>query len=243
MAETIRNRRTIMWNGKRKALTFSYDDGTTQDIRLAEIFRRYGCKATFNLNSGLLGQPGELMRDGVRVGHNKVSADRVRQIYNGFEIASHTLTHPNLTQLSEEQIVCEVEEDRNHLSELVGYEVVGMAYPCGGVNQDERVAEIIKRRTGIRYARTTMSTYRFDPQDDLMRFCPTVHHHADWEAMFRLGEQFLALSPQTPSVFYIWGHSFEFDLRPSWNEFEDFCRMMAGREDIFYGTNSEVLLP
>ena len=30
-----------MWNGKMKALTFSYDDGVEQDIRLIEILDRY----------------------------------------------------------------------------------------------------------------------------------------------------------------------------------------------------------
>ena len=39
--------------GKKKAVTFSYDDGVEQDIRLTELFRQYGAKATFNLNSGL----------------------------------------------------------------------------------------------------------------------------------------------------------------------------------------------
>ena len=39
----------------KKAVTFSYDDGVTQDIRLVEIFNRYGLKSTFNLNSELLG--------------------------------------------------------------------------------------------------------------------------------------------------------------------------------------------
>ena len=29
-----------MWNGKMKALTFSYDDGVEQDIRLIEILDR-----------------------------------------------------------------------------------------------------------------------------------------------------------------------------------------------------------
>ena len=43
-----------MWNGKKKAITFSFDDGVTQDRRLVEIFNKYGLKATFNLNSELL---------------------------------------------------------------------------------------------------------------------------------------------------------------------------------------------
>jgi hypothetical protein len=28
----------------------------------------------------------------------------------------------------------------------------------------------------------------------------------------------------------------------SWEKFEDICRKLAGRADIFYGTNREVLL-
>ena len=41
--------------GKKKALTFSYDDGVLQDIRPDEMFRKYGMKATYNLNSDFLG--------------------------------------------------------------------------------------------------------------------------------------------------------------------------------------------
>ena len=37
--------------GRAKAVTFSYDDGVVQDKRLAEIFNKYGIKATFNFNS------------------------------------------------------------------------------------------------------------------------------------------------------------------------------------------------
>ena len=48
------------WNGKMKAITFSYDDAVTQDVRLIEIFNKYGLKCTFNINSELLGKPGEL---------------------------------------------------------------------------------------------------------------------------------------------------------------------------------------
>lgn len=49
-----------MFDGKMKAVTFSYYDGVTQDIRLIEMLDRYGLKATFNLNSELLGKSGSL---------------------------------------------------------------------------------------------------------------------------------------------------------------------------------------
>ena len=44
-----------MFGGKNKAVTFSYDDGVLQDVRTIEILNKYGLKATFNINSGLLG--------------------------------------------------------------------------------------------------------------------------------------------------------------------------------------------
>ena len=50
-----------MFNGKMKAVTFSFDDGVTQDRRLIEIFNKYNLKATFNINSELLGKDGQLM--------------------------------------------------------------------------------------------------------------------------------------------------------------------------------------
>ena len=69
---------------------------------------------------------------------------------------------------------------------------------------------------------------------------PTVYY-IDTDEMFALGEKFLALKPDEPALFYVWGHSYEFDAWDFWARFEDFCRMMSGKEDIFYGTNREVL--
>ena len=71
-----------MWLNKyNKAVTFSYDDGVTQDKRLIELFDKYGLKATFNINSELLGQPGELLREGVVVSHIKNNPDEIKEIY------------------------------------------------------------------------------------------------------------------------------------------------------------------
>ena len=230
-----------MFHGKSKAVTFSYDDGVTQDQRLIDLFDRYGLKATFNLNSGLLGTAGSLIRADKTVAHVKPRACEVREIYRGHEIAGHTLTHPSLVGLDEEEIVRQVEEDRQALSELAGYEVVGMAYCGGGVNYDARVAEIIRRRTGMKYCRTTQTDESFAPQSDLYVFRPTVWH-GDWDRLFALGERFLAAESGRPAVLYVWGHAYEFDIDHTWERFEEFCRLISGKPDVFYGTNREVLL-
>ena len=38
-------------------------------------------------------------------------------------------------------------------------------------------------------------------------------------------------------------HTYELDAEDgAWERFEDLCRLISGKKDIFYGTNSEVLL-
>ncbi len=229
-------------SGKLKAVTFSYDDGVTQDIRLIELLNKYNLKCTFNLNSELLSQKGIIIRNGQRISHYKIHPDDVRNLYEGHEIAVHTLTHPNLTQCSDDEIIRQVETDRVNLSNLAGYDVVGMAYPCGGANNDDRVAKIIKENTGVKYCRTITTNDCFDIQENIYRFNPTSHH-LDFEKLMRLGEEFIALKSETPKIFYIWGHSYEMDFSADyWVKLENFFKLISNKDDIFYGTNKDVLI-
>ena len=229
--------------GKAKALTFSYDDGVTQDKRLIEMFNKYDLKCTFNLNSELLGKPGALNMAGKKVDHNKVNPEEVRALYAGHEVAVHTLTHPLLPMIEDDgEIIRQVEQDRLNLSELCGYEVIGMAYPCGGQNHDDRVADIIRNNTGVKYSRTIESSNSFDLQENLFRFNPSVYH-LHFDKMMELGKEFVELTPDEPKLFYIWGHSYEMDYDNSyWQKLEDFFKLISGKDDIFYGNNTEVLL-
>ncbi len=212
-----------------KAVTFSYDDGVAQDKRLIALFNQYGLKGTFNLNSELFGRG------------NRIPAHEIWETYAGHEIAVHTLTHPTLTHCSEAEIIRQVAQDRANLSEIAGYEVVGMAYPGGGVNYNHDVAEIIRRNTAIQYARTTVCSVNCDLQSNLLEFLPSTKH-TDFYELFTVAHKFLELQPTEPKLFYIWGHSYELDFEDNWERFENFCKLIANRDDIFYGTNREVLL-
>lgn len=224
-----------------KAVTFSYDDGVTQDIRLVEILNRYGLKATFNLNSELLGKDGCLDILGKKISHYKLQPHEINEVYKAHEIASHTLTHPDLTEMSAEDVIRQVERDRLNLSELSGVEVIGMAYPGKQPNYNSRIAQIIEDSTGVKYARTTICSNDFSPQRDLYEFHPSVFHR-DWERLYNLAEKFIELEPKNENIFYIWGHSYEFDINDEWDDFEKFCKFISNRSDIFYGTNKEILL-
>ena len=226
----------------KKAITFSYDDGVTQDVQMIELMNKYGIKGTFNLNSELLGTGMFLSGTNYRLCHYKIRPEDVRGLYEGHEVAVHTLTHPNLTTLEDAEVIRQVEQDRLNLSELAGYEVVGMAYPCGGVNNDDRVAKLIRENTGVKYSRTITSTHNFDLQDNLFRFNPSVYYmHMD--KMMDLAREFVELETEEPKIYYIWGHAYEMDYADDcWSKFAELCEFISGREDIFYGTNKEVLL-
>ena len=234
----------MSWKNKyMKAVTFSYDDGVTQDIRMIELLNKYGLKATFNLNSELLGKRGMLTYQGVRASHYKVAPEDVKEIYAGHEVAVHTLTHPRLPELDDEEVIRQVETDRQNLSALVGYEVIGMAYPCGGVNNDDRVAALIRENTGVKYARTITSVDSFDLQDNLYRFNPNVHDVFEGDRLMELGRRFVESKPDKPQILYVWGHAYEMDFKEdNWAKLEEFFKLVALRDDVFYGTNREVLL-
>lgn len=232
-----------MWNGKNKAITFSFDDGVKQDKKLIALLDKYNIKATFNLNSDCFGSKNIYMFQDVRpINRDRFNKDEIKQIYKNHEVASHTLNHLNLTTLSDEEIIRQVEDDRKALSDIVGYEVVGFAYPCGGINNNDHVAEVIKNHTGIKYCRTTTSSYSFDLPSNLLRFNPTVYFR-EYDKAIELAKQFVELKTDTPKIFYIWCHAYEFDYSDeAWNVFEDFLKIISNKEDIFYGVNKEVLL-
>lgn len=224
---------------KNKYLTFSYDDGVVQDRRLVALLDKYGLKATFNLSSGWLGKTHYFPWKGKDFVHQKVEREEVPTLYRNHEVAAHTLTHPKLPRLSDEEIIFQVEEDRKALSGLVGYEVVGMAYPGATNNHNERTERIIRAHTGIRYCRTVDSTCSFEKPENLYALRPTAHHLAP--ELRELCERFVELKTDKPQLLYIWGHSYELDLEDQWQMLESLFSLLSGRDDIVYGTNAEVL--
>ncbi len=43
-----------------------------------------------------------------------------------------------------------------------------------------------------------------------------------------------------PKLFYLWGHSYEFDKNGNWQVIEEFAEKIGGREDVWYATNGEI---
>lgn len=223
-------------SGKKKVLTLSYDDEVTQDRRFVEILNKYGIKCTFNLNSGTFGIAEKCThyKNGVTVDHIKIEREEAKTLYIGHEIAAHTVHHLDLAKISDDEVRSEVKDDIKALSEIAGYEVKGMAYPYGTFN--DHIDELLKE-CGVLYSRTVEDTRNFNVPKNFLQWHPTINFG---ETGFdELVDKFLE-NDDEPKLFYIWGHSYEFDAYNSWDRFEEFCKKISGRDEILYATNIEV---
>ena len=41
-------------------------------------------------------------------------------------------------------------------------------------------------------------------------------------------------------MFYLWGHSYEFDDNDNWHIIEKFAELSGGNDDVWYATNIEI---
>lgn len=222
----------------KKIITFSFDDCVTQDRRLIQLLDKYGLKATFNINSGLFGF-NHIISDGNRsVEHRRIAKEECAELYKRHEIAAHTLTHPTLISLSQEEIIRQTETDRINLERLTNQKVIGFAYPGARPNCSIEVANIIRYYTGIQYARTTLDSLNFDFPKDFMLWHPTCHILS--EKIWELTDSFFQTFQNEHSLLFIWGHSYELDLCNAWERVEKYFKYISGRNDIAYMTSGEI---
>lgn len=210
--------------GKHKALTMSYDDGKHEDRRLVALFNKYGIKGTFNLNSGLEGDP------------VRIPQAEYQELYKGHEVACHTVSHPTIARCPLTSVAREVIDDRIKLEQLMGYPIRGLAYPNGSVSKE--ICDMLPQ-LGIRYGRIVGNSENFDIPEDFLRWKATCHHNY---RLMELGRQFVEDSKkQYLRLMYVWGHSYEFTNNDNWNVIEEFCELAGGRDDIWYATNIEIV--
>lgn len=224
--------------GKEKAFTASYDDGTIFDRELIRLMNEYGIKGTFNLNSALLGKEGRAVIDGYDTDISKVSEDEIVDLYCNHEIAAHAYTHMKLTESDFGMVSYEIIEDRKNLERLTNRIIKGFAYPFG--TYDDNVVEILKN-CGINYARTVESTRSFDIPKDFFRWHPTCHHND--EELMNLAKTFCEENNifGESQIFYLWGHSYEFSQKNNWQVIESLFKYLHGYMDkIWMASNGEI---
>lgn len=228
-------------NGKPKAVTFSYDDGVPQDKRLAELFDRYGMKATFNFNC-------------TQIRRTNYSKEEIQEIFlsRGHEIAIHGAHHRPNGNLRPIEGIREVLDCRLELEERCDRIIRGMAYPDTGIRVLGNFGsyEMVKQyltELDIAYARTLgEDNDSFLLPCDFHAWMPSAHHNNP--QIMDYVDRFLTLDlsvavyhpRRAPRLLYIWGHSYEFDQKDNWDHMEEICRRLSDNDEIWYATNIEI---
>ena len=228
--------------GKLKAVTLSYDDGDLSDLRLARLLEQHGMKGTFNVCSGTFDREGRM----------KPQELREEILGRGHEVAVHGERHlaPGAAE-STATAIADVLNCRRDLEAHLGGIIRGMAYPDSGITKmhngnDYATIRAYLQDLGISYARTLAGDNdAFMLPTDFYAWMPTAHHINP--SLDEYVEKFLAIREEElrgaslyPRLFYLWGHTFEFEREGNWDLIERFCERMAGHGDTWYATNGEI---
>lgn len=131
-AVTLRQVQDAWYNGAtlpRKPVVLSFDDGYLGQLLYAmPILRRVGWAGLLNLKA-----------EGSDLSTRQVK----KMIAAGWEIASHTISHPDLRNLSGDALTHEITGSKKMLERALGVEVLNFCYPAGRYN--EQTIQAVKR--------------------------------------------------------------------------------------------------
>lgn len=214
-----------------KIVCLSFDDGTIYDLKFIELLNKYNIKATLNLNSKL--------KDFIWHYENKpikrLDLEKYKDMYDGHEVASHSLTHPYFSSLSKEEVIRQVKEDIDNLSKIFNYKIEGFAFPFH--DQTEENIQTIKNNVELSYIR-----YSFLDSCGVHKDRYHIHINAlydDVDIYDRLIE--FKNSDKENELFVIAGHAYEFEVKNDWNKIEKLLKYLKNDKDINVLTLKEAI--
>lgn len=238
-------------NPRRVVVTTSWDDGHPADLRVAERLAAHGMAGTFYIPLRYSLVP-------------RMSVVQMRELLAlGMEIGAHTVTHPRLSEIGDDEALREMRESREALEDMLAVPVTSFCYPEGKLR---RGLGRLACAAGFRVARNTLAFQtglEFDPLS--MPVGMQLHPHSRavllrhalhernlegayaWLRRFggasdplRLASRMLNHIVQNGGVLHIWGHSWEIENGNSWPLLEEILDSISGRSNIEYVTNADV---
>jgi peptidoglycan/xylan/chitin deacetylase (PgdA/CDA1 family) len=127
-----------------KLLAITFDDAFASVKELAwPILRDHGAVATVFAPTAFMDEHTDLQWAGIDHWKNTVDSDELRAMdwddlgelaQDGWEIGSHTCTHPRLTQLRDDALAHQLTASRDVCADRVGRPCRSIAYPYGDTN-------------------------------------------------------------------------------------------------------------
>ena len=142
----------------------------------------------------------------------RVGKDRMREVYSGFEVASHCDLHEDAQKTDPEAFLKSAVKCRSFLEDFFQKECRGFAWPYG--SSTDETAKLLKE-AGFLYGRTTFNTDDVSACPDKLRLdssCHFMHPHF-WQKY--------NAAKEGCGIFYFWGHSYEMmDFDRYWQLFD-----------------------
>lgn len=220
----------------KKYFTLSFDDGTYEDEKMIVLLKKYGIKASFCINTGLMDGNNVIEVAGKWRRMNFEYAGE-NKVYEGFDVISHGFKHKELTFLGESEIVSEIKQDAENIAKLTGKSPVGFAYPGGTAYYNGYITDVMLSSTDIRFARDTDDTFSFYLPENFMAWKPTCSLLDD--KLFSLAERFINTEATEDMLFYGWDHPWAITAYNAWDKVERLFKMLSEHNDIVFVSNTE----
>ena len=228
----------------RKFFSICFDDGITQDLKIIDIFKKYGFSScTFFINTGLYGANWRwvgMQYNRTDVKHIRFTKEELESgIYDGFDVAVHTLTHKSLKEYDNnpKAIRREVENDAENIYELTGVYPVGMAWPGGDNYVTETTKRLVFENTTIRFGRGITATHDFKLPEEFLMWQPTCSI-IDADVLL-YADRFIEAECSEDMLFFVWGHGYELDVYQIYDRLEELIKMITEADDIVCVTTTE----
>ncbi len=139
----------------RRPVVITFDDGSVDSVRFAPpVLTRHGFTAIFYIVAGLMGQPSEWLQREVGFRLPLIDWATARTLHaDGFEIGSHTMTHPRLARIAPDEAREELVRSREMIEQHIARPIEHLSYPFG--SHDDQVLRLA-RDAGYRTACTTL---------------------------------------------------------------------------------------
>ncbi len=145
--------------GPAKPVAITFDDGFSDQLKAAEILKKYNFKSTFYVFTGgeLSGWCIGIERTSTTCGDSYLNWAQIKTLQGSglVEIGSHTVDHLNLASLSEVAQRFQIVESKRILEQNLGVSVLSFCYPYGNYNA---ITERLVKEAGYNNATTTVGS-------------------------------------------------------------------------------------
>lgn len=232
--------------------TTSWDDGTIDDLRLAELLTKYDLPATFYIAR--------------KHEYGYLQEKDIADLGQPFEIGAHTLNHVVLSSANKELVSDEIRGSKSWIEQVTGSPCQMFCFPRGKFHQQQldvvkdagftgaRTVELMSLQSpafvaGVRLMPTTVQCFPHTYSGYLrniisrrklgnVRNYLQVASLTSWTSQARC---LLGRAHRDGGVFHLWGHAWEIERHGLWRGVEEVFRAACEyRREGKYVTNGKL---